>query len=774
MGRTVHRGGPRRIILALFALVLAGSSFAGEGSYGDYVRALSRKRLPDGYEKLKLERSHSSPGQTLAAAGNAAVPRPTTETVIGPIAGYSYRLDADFSYTFYREFTFQAGQHVVFETRRKDDPFASDPVMYLFDAGDPVAGGSWRNDDFDGWQSRIECDIPRTGRYILLLRAFHEALPGTTDLYLNDALYLADVPLAGSELYCGDVAGEGELNYFTAHLTGDTVLWLEDEEGLIRAYNDDYRGTGDFAWGAASRVKRTVRRPIQSVFVSAADAHDPTGRCDVYAKLPNYEVPGIYPFLKADDAIQSGPRTPGGEGAPPTYNCYAWAGGISDRWIDPAFYKGAVVMLDVRDLTNAADWSRRTNLQAGDLQYGDRSYRLTRVPASVAGADWIRTAADSKAYTGTPLVEFAVRADTYVYVAHSDAIRSKPAWLTGWTDSGEDLTNSEATPKTYSLYQKLFPAGSTVSLGANGGTSVANFLVILKEVTPPPADRSNPWYDPSPIVAFDKYFGNNPLRYPGAWTYTREGATEANSVIDLWSWDSSLGPWTEFMHASVRRPGNDHPHGYDWESKNASDERFFHPRYAIRGDLENGDPEVEYGQVVARYRPVEGTIAAAAGATPIGFADAEKAGLVQSEHVVFTDSEEAKLARLEGSIPEAVKEAFEAKHQAWVATWEAEAVKVQSNAKAYARSAEYLEFLRFCRGQGRTVWPLLFQKLKVGARFIHLPILALTLDGREGVMDEIRIDSNQENYTADGRYLAPTAEANMMKYARRLLARIAE
>jgi hypothetical protein len=134
----------------------------------------------------------------------------------------------------------------------------------------------------------------------------------------------------------------------------------------------------------------------------------------------------------------------------------------------------------VSDTTNAADWSAQTNLQAADRQYGDRTYTFTTVPTLVAGADWIRTANDSKAYTSSPLVTLSLGANTDVYVAHNDAISTKPSWLTGWTNTGEKLVNNESTPGSYTLFKKSFTAGSNVELGSNGHTTAGMYTIILK------------------------------------------------------------------------------------------------------------------------------------------------------------------------------------------------------------------------------------------------------------------------------------------------------
>lgn len=146
-----------------------------------------------------------------------------------------------------------------------------------------------------------------------------------------------------------------------------------------------------------------------------------------------------------------------------------------------------ITNLTVNDNVSAANWSVQTNIQTGDTQYGDRTYTLTSVPASIVGSDWIRTANDSKTYTGTALASFKVTSAADVYVAHNDSITPKPSWLSGWTNTGEALKNNQNN--TYSLYKKTFNSGSTVSLGDNGNASTAVYTIIVKASTGgPPID----------------------------------------------------------------------------------------------------------------------------------------------------------------------------------------------------------------------------------------------------------------------------------------------
>lgn len=141
----------------------------------------------------------------------------------------------------------------------------------------------------------------------------------------------------------------------------------------------------------------------------------------------------------------------------------------------------AVTGMTVQDSANAADWSVQTNLQAGNIAYGDRAYTFDAVPAIVAGGTWLQAANDSKAYVGSPLVTFTLSAAADVYIAHDDRA-ARPAWLDAtWVDTGENLVVRESATITraVSLYKKRLAAGA-VSLGGLNNAAINMYTVIIK------------------------------------------------------------------------------------------------------------------------------------------------------------------------------------------------------------------------------------------------------------------------------------------------------
>ncbi|PYG90189.1 PelA/Pel-15E family pectate lyase [Ruminiclostridium sufflavum DSM 19573] len=149
--------------------------------------------------------------------------------------------------------------------------------------------------------------------------------------------------------------------------------------------------------------------------------------------------------------------------------------GIIEQPAADGLYIGA---LSVKDSANASDWSIQSNLQAGDFVFGDRTVKFGRIPDSLIGAEWIKTACDSKTYAAEQAA-FTAKAAITVYIAADTRLTEIPAWLSSWSKTGETLTNDASI--IFNIYKKDFTANSVVSLGTNGASSgVVNYIVIIK------------------------------------------------------------------------------------------------------------------------------------------------------------------------------------------------------------------------------------------------------------------------------------------------------
>ncbi len=116
-------------------------------------------------------------------------------------------------------------------------------------------------------------------------------------------------------------------------------------------------------------------------------------------------------------------------------------------------------------------------LDLGKVQYVDRTFTFSGVPAGYAGLPYLRTANDDKSSTGTSFVGFDLAQPATVYVAHDDRITAKPSWMAGFVDTGVDLVSGGGT---FSLRARDYAAGR-VTLGGNltGGTTGHSMYTVV-------------------------------------------------------------------------------------------------------------------------------------------------------------------------------------------------------------------------------------------------------------------------------------------------------
>ena len=312
-----------------------------------------------------------------------------------------------------------------------------------------------------------------------------------------------------------------------------------------------------------------------------------------------------------------------------------------------------------------------------------------------------------------------------------------------------------------SHFENLEPDDAIMSANTNNYTYNCTSWSggIIDEWCWPPSKYS-PWYDPDPLTAFDNFYENNPGRYLGAWNYTRTGATSSNNTVDLWAKSGS------YTHASVNSnyhlhtndlPANEHPHGYDWESKLGSLMRTFHPRNSLNGS--------NYGNIDKYYR-WDGTYY---------YYDLPLTKLSDNmtinvlETVQLSEEEKSLLINYIAKVPIAIKSEFEYKYHLWKNTWTDPKIAIHSNPKKYAESQEYYKFLNFCQKQGKGIWPFLFKKYEDGDFFIINPLEDLTIPEYRQHLDRIISESAAPRYTPEGAYIVPSLRSNAMKYIKKLI-----
>ncbi|MBQ8923117.1 MAG: dockerin type I repeat-containing protein, partial [Oscillospiraceae bacterium] len=133
--------------------------------------------------------------------------------------------------------------------------------------------------------------------------------------------------------------------------------------------------------------------------------------------------------------------------------------------------------LEIKDTANYKSWQIAENAAVGDAVFGDRDVTYTALPSVLQGAEFIRTACDSK-NSGSDLAAFTAGADITAYLLVDSRVTATPAWRSGWTKT--DLTAENNKGVTFAIYSKNYATGETVTLGANGqSTGCVNYTVFV-------------------------------------------------------------------------------------------------------------------------------------------------------------------------------------------------------------------------------------------------------------------------------------------------------
>ncbi|MFC2086356.1 T9SS type A sorting domain-containing protein [Bacteroidota bacterium] len=285
--------------------------------YTAYIDELTQHELPGDYAEIKEA--------AIDDENPKAVPQTEVIDTACPHCNYDYEVELDFGYSYYTTIYLYAGKTYTFETKNA----TSDPVLQLFKAESPSLFNTWTDDDGGyGYNSKITAYITVSGTYYLFIRKHDNpsSVVGTCNLYRNGSLYASNCAISGSSISCDKTVTE-TLNWFTAYLTGDSRIWIENSSGIpgkIIAYNDDFWvQPSDVFWGSASRVHANLNTSIRSVIVSASSSNNPTGNCDLYMNCKDFKDYDWYPNYNEIDAIQSAPESD-------AYNCASWAGGRID------------------------------------------------------------------------------------------------------------------------------------------------------------------------------------------------------------------------------------------------------------------------------------------------------------------------------------------------------------------------------------------------------------------------------------------------------------
>ncbi len=220
-------------------------------------------------------------------------------------------------------------------------------------------------------------------------------------------------------------------------------------------------------------------------------------------------------------------------------NVVQWArnGKTAQTWIVEAVHPiigGEIIQRFERyNHTGAGTISIGSNLAAGSLVFGDRTFTYTTLPDELIGAEFIKTACDSKAVEATSLVGmFDAAKDCTVYVVIDSRVETAPSWLSGYTLT--DMTVVSSNDVTFNVYALDVAAGDSVALGGNGQSkSCVNYTVMAVEKT----EEQGVWGDANGDNVVDAIDGTLATRYAVGTTTLSESALKwcdvnSDGVVD--------------------------------------------------------------------------------------------------------------------------------------------------------------------------------------------------------------------------------------------------
>lgn len=267
-----------------------------------------------------------------------------------------------------------------------------------------------------------------------------------------------------------------------------------------------------------------------------------------------------------------------------------------------------------------------------------------------------------------------------------------------------------------------------------------------------PLDSASTFYSVDSLTAFDNFYASRGL--------TRVGATEENSVVDLWAGPVLLWPdyyhspsgVVEFTHASVCKGADSFAHGYDWESKAGSSDRVFHPRYALSGPA--------YGNVVQHYIKINEN-------TP-SFEEELANRTSRIEYVDYNSCEKEFISNKIDIINRDVLSRFNTLYDKWDTIT---AHTIYSNPKQIANCQEYKELLDLCK-QNQDLIYAVYDKLGKESNISAVTLVEdLTLGNKQNqdIMQRVRNESVAKLNQKDCKIIRPI-HSNVMLYVKELLA----
>ena len=237
--------------------------------------------------------------------------------------------------------------------------------------------------------------------------------------------------------------------------------------------------------------------------------------------------------------------------------------------------------------------------------------------------------------------------------------------------------------------------------------------------------------------------------YLGMFGYTRNGATESNSIIDLWKKES------KYKHLSVRKYSNSDniPHGYAWESKLGALPRVYHPRYALT--------DSNYGVVTDYYKKNSNSMMA-----PSLFENVADGRMV-IENVVYNNEEISSINKNISKISTEKTNELYSLYKEWIG---AISLSPYSSISSMKDCEEYRSLYNYCEKNKETQY-LLFKMLGEEEEMVLYLIKDLLYQQYPQLLESLKED-NMNNMKIGDIIVYRKPITNVMKFVKMLLASI--
>jgi hypothetical protein len=243
----------------------------------------------------------------------------------------------------------------------------------------------------------------------------------------------------------------------------------------------------------------------------------------------------------------------------------------------------------------------------------------------------------------------------------------------------------------------------------------------------------------TPNLSYQEYnINNNDLpcydQYYAEIGYTRTGATEANSVIDVYANVTEVG--TIVSHSAIKNYSNGLSFGFGWESKNGGYERVMHSRYAFNGG--------GYGQLIAHYKPIPGFVRDS----------------ISYLQVTFSEDEFSYIESVVNSIPNTVRNRFDVCYKSVKEQYYAHC---QVSNAYLSKLSEYKELLEMIHDNPSVLY-IAYLKLSEGESIICQLISDVTYDDNKALWLEVK-----EELKHKGEHTITTTNGLLTAYAKGLI-----